>query len=128
MPDSARTDWKERVVKIWAPVATVVSALKVLLFDLPQIYHKVAQGVSLAVVGKVLEYGGILILLLIAGSVPYDQSRFTQRVLGVVSVIGYLWFYRHKPDQWVGVAMLGWGILIYIAVSLWKERARDKAN
>jgi len=24
--------------------------------------------------------------------------------------------------------MLGWGILIYIAVSLWKERARDKAN
>lgn len=125
MSDSDRAAWKRSVVRIWAPIATVVSALKVLLFDLPEIYHKVTGNVSLAVIGQILKYSGLGMFLLICASYPFEKHRFAQRVIFVVVIVGYLWFTRNQPNGLEGAALVGWVFAIVVGISFLASKQQN---
>jgi hypothetical protein len=128
MADSTRTEWKRSVVKIWGPIAAVIAALKMLLFDLPDIYHKVTKNVSLPVIGEVLKYSGILMFLSIFATARHEKHQFALRLASVLLLVGFLWFDRKDPNSLEGAALVGWIIFICIGVSVWKERSRHGEN
>ena len=128
MSDSNKTAWKESVVKVWAPIAGVISALKVLLFDLPQIYHKVAGAVSLTVIGNILKYTGVLILLFVIGTSPHKEYQSAMRIVTVLLAIGFLWYERNDASTWEFTAFIGWLALIGIIISIGKDDPQKQGD
>jgi hypothetical protein len=123
MPPSVTSTWKRSLVKAWVPVAAVVGALKVLLFDVPEIYHKISENVSLSLTEQVmsvawqaLKYSGVVIFLLTCFfSSENKKDGLFLRIVGLLLSGVFLWF---VPDAVNAVAVGGWLLTIGVVIDL----------
>lgn len=118
MPNLKQTAWVRTVVKIWAPLAGVIGALKVLLFDVPEIYHKISLRVSLEMMENLLLVVGDAIFLVFLCTVPFDKHPIIQRSILVGTFGGLLLF---KPGLAGGAALVAWIGLIFFVIIYLKE-------